>query len=66
MLGFEKNQRDNINSKELAFLKDFAALKTLSRGQAMQNILKTEMVMDNSHRLVLSLEFKPNHDECVF
>ena len=49
MLGFEKNQRDNINSKELLFLKDFAAdLLTLS-DEKLVNSIKSKNLLEISH-----------------
>jgi len=49
VLGFEKNQRDNINSKELSFLKDFAAdLLTLS-DEKLVNSIKSKNLLEISH-----------------
>ena len=49
VLGFEKSQRDNINSKELSFLKDFAAdLLTLS-DEKLVNSIKSKNLLEISH-----------------
>jgi hypothetical protein len=49
VLGFEKNQRDNINSKELSFLKDFAAdLLTIS-DEKLVNSIKSKNLLEISH-----------------
>ena len=49
VLGFEKNQRDNINSKELSFLKDFAAdLLTLS-DEKLVNSIKSKNLLEISY-----------------
>jgi len=49
VLGFEKNQRDNINEKELRFLKDFAAdLLTISDAKLF-NALESKDLWEISH-----------------
>ena len=49
LLGFEKNQRDKINSKELLFLHDFAAdLLTLS-DEKLVNSIKSKNLLEISH-----------------
>lgn len=49
MLGFEKNQRDNINEKELRFLKEFAAdLLTISDAR-LSNALESKDLWEISH-----------------
>jgi hypothetical protein len=49
MLGFEKNQRDNINEKEFRFLKDFAAdLLTISEPKLL-NSLKSKDLLEISN-----------------
>jgi len=49
VLGFDKNQRDNINSKELSFLKDFAAdLLTLS-DEKLVNSIKSKNLLEISY-----------------
>lgn len=49
MLGFEKNQRENINEKELRFLKDFATdLLTIPQSRLL-NSLKSKDLLEISH-----------------
>ena len=49
MFGFEKNQRDNINDKELRFLKEFAAdLLTISDAR-LSNALESKDLWEISH-----------------
>jgi len=49
MFGFEKNQRDNINDKELRFLKEFAAdLLTISDARLL-NALESKDLWEISH-----------------
>lgn len=49
VLGFEKNQRDNINSKELLFLKDFAADLLEMSDARLLNSIKTKNLLEISH-----------------
>jgi hypothetical protein len=49
MLGFEKNQRDNISDKELRFLKEFAAdLLTISDARLL-NALESKDLWEIRH-----------------
>ena len=49
MLGFEKNQQENIGVKEFRFLKDFAAdLLTISEPRLL-NALKSKDLLEISH-----------------
>ena len=49
MFGFEKNQRDNINNKELRFLKEFAAdLLTISDARLL-NALESKDLWEIIH-----------------
>jgi hypothetical protein len=49
MLGFEKNQRDNINEKELRFLKDFAAdLLTISESRLVKSLNNNDLLEINN------------------
>lgn len=49
MLGFEKNQRDNINEKELRFLKDFAAdLLTISESRLVKSLNSNDLLEINN------------------
>ncbi|TAN70364.1 MAG: type II toxin-antitoxin system RelE/ParE family toxin [Methylobacter sp.] len=49
VLGFEKNQRDNINSKELSFLKDFAADLLTMSDEKLVNSIKSKNLLEISH-----------------
>jgi len=47
VLGFEKNQRDNISQKELLFLKDFAAdLLKMSDDRLVNSIKSKKFIGD--------------------
>jgi hypothetical protein len=48
VLGFEKNQRDNINAKELAFLKDFAADLLTITDENLVNSIKSKNLLEIS------------------
>ena len=49
VLGFEKNQRDNINSKELSFLKDFAADLLTITDEQLVNSIKSKNLLEISN-----------------
>ena len=49
VLGFEKNQRDNINAKELAFLKDFAADLLTITDEKLVNSIKSKNLLEISN-----------------
>lgn len=49
VLGFEKNQRENINSKELAFLKDFAADLLTITDEKLVNSIKSKNLLEISN-----------------
>jgi hypothetical protein len=49
MLGFEKNQRDNINEKEFRFLKDFAADLLAISEPRLLNSLKSKDLLEISN-----------------
>lgn len=49
MLGFEKNQRDNIGKTELLFLKDFAADLLKISDEKLVNSIKSKNLLEISH-----------------
>ena len=49
MFGFEKNQRDNINEKELRFLKDFAADLLTFADARLSNALESKDLWEISN-----------------
>lgn len=49
MLGFEKNQRDNISEKERLFLKDFAADLLKMSDDRLVNSIKSKNLLEISH-----------------
>lgn len=49
MLGFEKNQRDNISEKERLFLKDFAADLLKMSDDRWVNSIKSKNLLEISH-----------------
>lgn len=49
MLGFEKNQRDNITDKELLFLKDAAADLLQMSDERLRNSIKNKGLLEISH-----------------
>ncbi|MCF7970482.1 MAG: type II toxin-antitoxin system RelE/ParE family toxin [Methylococcaceae bacterium] len=49
VLGFEKNQRDNISPKELLFLKYFAADLLKISDERLVNSLKSKNLLEVSH-----------------
>ena len=49
VLEFEKNQRENINSKELAFLKDFAADLLTITDEKLVNSIKSKNLLEISN-----------------
>jgi hypothetical protein len=49
MLGFEKNQRDNISEKESLFLKDFAADLLKMSDNRLVNSIKSKNLLEISH-----------------
>jgi len=49
MLGFEKNQRDNISEKEHLFLKDFAADLLKMSDDRLVNSIKSKNLLEISH-----------------
>jgi hypothetical protein len=49
MFGFEKNQRDNINDKELMFLKDAAADLLQMPDERLRNSIKNKSLLEISH-----------------
>jgi len=49
VLGFEKNQRDNISQKELLFLKDFAADLLKMSDDRLVNSIKSKNLLEISH-----------------
>ena len=49
VLGFEKNQRENISQKELLFLKDFAADLLKMSDEKLVNSIKSKNLLEVSH-----------------
>jgi len=49
VLGFEKNQRENISQKELLFLKDFSADLLKMSDEKLVNSIKSKNLLEVSH-----------------
>jgi hypothetical protein len=47
--GFEKNQRENINAKELTFLKDFAADLLTITDEKLVNSINSKNLLEISN-----------------